>query len=163
MGNNNEDPSGKAVAKAGLHRWAKGQSGNPAGYKAGSKHKATLLAESMIGDEAGKLIRKIIELGLAGDVTALRIVADRLLPPHKTRPVHFKLPTLRTTSDAMVALTTIVEGVTSGQLLPEEAESLTATISTFIKAHEICTFEDRLIALEKASGAPAVEGRGYDA
>jgi hypothetical protein len=35
---------------------------------------------------------------------------DRLLPPIKSRPISFKLPTLRTVSDALSAITAIIEG-----------------------------------------------------
>jgi hypothetical protein len=100
-------------------------------------------------------------------VGALKICMDRLLPPLKSRPVNFKLPTLRTTSDALSALTALVQGMSSGQLLAEEAESLTATISTFIKAVEVSMFEDRLAALEKAAAedasGEASQGHRYDA
>jgi hypothetical protein len=107
-----------------------------------------LLAESLFYGETDRLSRRAIYSALKGDAVALRLCLERILPPVRSRPISFKLPELRTASDAMVALTTIIEGVTSGRLLPEEAESLTATISTFIKAHEICTFEERLVALE---------------
>jgi Family of unknown function (DUF5681) len=140
-----------------------GQSGNPRGTRTSSKHKATLFAESVLSGEAEGLVRKVIELAKAGDVGALKICMDRLLPPLKSRPVNFKLPTLRTTSDALAALTAVAQGMASGQLLPEEAESLTATILTFIKAVEVSMFEDRLAALEKANAEGASREYKYDA
>jgi hypothetical protein len=73
------------------------------------------------------------------------------LPPLKSRPIDFKLPTLRTTSDALSALASIVQGLSSGQLLPEAVAPLAATISTFVKAVEVSMFEDRLATLEKAA------------
>jgi hypothetical protein len=87
-------------------------------------------------------------LAKAGDTAALKIAMDRLLPPLKSSPIQFKLPELHTTSDALSALAAIIEGVTNGRLLPEEAEALTATVSTFIKAVEVTMLEDRLSALE---------------
>jgi hypothetical protein len=44
------------------HLWKKGQSGNPRGLKSGSKHKATLFAESLFSGECEGLVRKVIEL-----------------------------------------------------------------------------------------------------
>jgi len=109
------------------------------------------------------LVRKVIEAAKDGDMTAAKLCLDRLLPPIKSRPIRFELPELRTTSDALAALAAIAEGVTTGQLLPEEAEALTATVSTFIKAIEVATFEERLTALEKAAEASTSPGARYDA
>jgi hypothetical protein len=52
---------------------------------------------------------------------------------------------------AAKALAAIAEGISKGQLLPEEAGALTATVSTFIKALEVTVLEERLSALEKAN------------
>src|SRR5438067_13919361 len=97
------------------HRWQKGESGNPRGTRAGSKHRATLFAESLLSGEAEDLVRKVVELAKAGDVGALKICIGRILPPVKSRPIAFKLPTLHTADDALSALTAIAEGVTSAQ------------------------------------------------
>jgi hypothetical protein len=107
------------------------------------------------------LTRKVIELGLAGDTTALKIAMDRLLPPIKSRPISFKLPTLRTVSDALSAITAIIRGVTSGEILANEAQSLTDMVGIFIKALEVSALEDRLVALEKASAGAT--GARFDA
>jgi hypothetical protein len=137
--------------------------GNPQGRKAGSRNRASLLAESLLSGEAEGLIRKTVELALAGDVGALKICVDRLLPPLKSMPVNFPLPALRTTSDALAALTAIVQGMSTGQLLAEEAESLRETISTFIKTVEVGMFEERLSALEQADAADTSRENRYDA
>ncbi|MET8524060.1 DUF5681 domain-containing protein, partial [Nocardioides sp. NPDC004968] len=65
---------------AGKQRGApfkRGQSGNPAGKPRGARHKVTLAIEALLEGEAGALTRKAIELGLAGDMTALRLCMDR--------------------------------------------------------------------------------------
>jgi hypothetical protein len=106
----------------------------------------------------------VVELGLEGDTSALKICMDRLLPPLKSRPIQFKLPELHTTSDALSALAAIVEGVTNGRLLPEEAEALTATVATFIKAVEVTALEDRLNELEAwRAESRAATGARYNA
>jgi Family of unknown function (DUF5681) len=55
-----------ARPKAGAHRWKPGESGNPKGMKRGSRHRATLLAESLYSGECEGLCRKVIELGPRG-------------------------------------------------------------------------------------------------
>ena len=58
-----------------------GQSGNPKGRPKGSRNKTTLLAESLLEGDADAIMRKLLEKAKEGDLTALRICLDRLLPP----------------------------------------------------------------------------------
>ena len=60
--------------------WIKGQSGNPAGRPKGAKNKTTLAAESLLKDHAEEITQKVIELALAGDLIALKMCLDRVLP-----------------------------------------------------------------------------------
>src|SRR5437764_3951611 len=96
----NERPETSDITGAKAHLWKKGQSGNPRGNHRGGKHRATLFAEALFSGECEGLVRKTIELGLAGDVAALRLRLERLLPPIRERPCSFKLPKLETCQDA---------------------------------------------------------------
>src|ERR1700730_8753032 len=145
---NNEAPA-KAHGKA--PPWKKGQSGNPAGTKRGSRHKASLLAESLLDGETDRITRRCIYEALRGDTVALRLCLERLLPPVKSRPISFKLPELRTIGDAQAALAAIVAGTTSGAILADEAATLASIVSSFVKTVEAAGIEKRLVALEKAS------------
>jgi hypothetical protein len=85
-----------------------------------------------------------------------------LIPPAKTRSFRFKLPPLHTISDAQSALATIIAGTASGTILADEAATLTAMVSAFVKTIEVSEIESRLAALEQADKASAEEHR-YDA
>jgi hypothetical protein len=146
---NNEAPV-KAAPGAGS-RWKPGQSGNPKGTKRGSRHKASLLAESLIDGETDRLTRRCIYSALLGDMQAMKLGLERLLPPVKSRPISFKLPELRTISDAQDALVKIIAGTTSGALLADEAATLASIVSSFVKTIEVAELESRLAVLEKAS------------
>jgi hypothetical protein len=98
---------------------------------------------------------------MAGDQVALRICMDRLLPPARSRPITFKLPELRTISDAQNALSALIAGTACGAILSDEAATLASIISSFVKTIEVAELETRLCALEKASAPP--DGRTYDA
>src|SRR5205823_6619195 len=130
--------------------WAKGTSGNPAGLKTGSRHKATLFAESLLKGQSQGLIAKVVELGLGGDTAALKICMDRLLPPVRERPCTFKLPKL--------------DGMARGQILPHESEALSNIVSSFVRTAELVDLETRLAALERARDeGHAATGSQYDA
>jgi hypothetical protein len=158
----NDDEAPRAKARGGAPPWRKGQSGNPRGTKAGSKHKATLFVESLLSGEADALVRKLIETAKAGDPACLKICIDRLLPALKSRPISFKLPKLRTIADAQNALSAIIAGTASGAILADEAATLASVISSFVKTVEVAEFEERLATLEKAHEAEQ-PGARYDA
>jgi hypothetical protein len=105
---NNERPESSAKARSRAHLWKPGQSGNPAGTKRGSRHRASLLAESLLDGETDRLTRRCIYEALKGDTVALRLCMERILPPLKSRPIRFRLPVLHTIADAQAALAAIV-------------------------------------------------------
>jgi hypothetical protein len=60
--------------------------------------------EALLDGESGALTRKAIELAKGGDMAALRLCLDRILPPRKDRPVTFALPAINSTNDAAAAM-----------------------------------------------------------
>jgi hypothetical protein len=72
--------------------------------------------EALLDGEAEKLTRKAIDLGLAGDMAALRLCVDRIMPPRKDRHVAFPLPAMTEPVDAVKALASMVAAVASGEL-----------------------------------------------
>src|SRR5207248_2206238 len=66
--------------------FAKGQSGNPAGRRRGSRNKATLMAALYLDGEAVGLARKAVEMAYAGDTLAMRLCLERTIAPRRARP-----------------------------------------------------------------------------
>lgn len=67
-----------------LKPWKPGcKSPNPSGRPKGAKNKTTMFAEALLQGEAEAIVRKTIDLALAGDVQCLKICMDRLIPPKK--------------------------------------------------------------------------------
>jgi hypothetical protein len=131
-------------------RWRKGGSGNKAGKPRGARHKATLAAETLLEGEAEALSRKAVELALNGDVSALRLCLDRIVPPRKDRPVCFELPKMIESKDAVSASAAIVAAVAAGELTPMEASELGKLIESYARTLQAVEFEERLSKLEKA-------------
>src|SRR5262245_104266 len=77
-----------------------GQSGNPAGKPKGTRHRATMFAQQLLDGEAEAMVRKVIEKAKQGDMIALRLCLDRIVPPRRDRPVHFEIPDLKFAEDA---------------------------------------------------------------
>lgn len=125
-------------------KFAKGNPGKPHG----SRHKATQAVQALIQGEAEELTRKVIELALAGDVTALRLCIERLAPAPKDAPVPFKAPAMKTAADAAAAMASIVAAVASGELTPGEAERIAGLIDAWRKALETSELAARVAVLE---------------
>jgi Family of unknown function (DUF5681) len=81
-------------------RFKKGQSGNPAGKAKGTRNATTLALEALLDGQATALTQKAIDLALTGDMAALRLCLDRILPPRRDRPVTFTLPPINSAQDA---------------------------------------------------------------
>src|SRR5580704_7690649 len=76
--------------RGGGRPFPKGQSGNPAGRKRGSKNKSTLAAQILLEGEAEALTRKAVEVAMGGNALALKLCLDRLFSdtPRAGRRLH---------------------------------------------------------------------------
>ena len=95
-----------------------------------------------------QLVRKCIEMALAGESTAMRIVMERLLPVRKDRPIALELKKLEKVEDASKALGTITKAVAQGEITPLEGQSMANIIEAHRKAIETMDLERRLTELE---------------
>lgn len=141
----------KSARKADT-KWKPGQSGNPRGKPKGAVHKATQLAQAMMGNEAEQIIRKVIDGALAGDSVCLRLCLERLAPPMKEHPIVLDLPSTDSPAGVSAAQQAIVKAVSAGDLLPGEAATLTGIVEARRKALETQELERRIAALEERNG-----------
>lgn len=126
-----------------------GKSGNPKGRPQGSRHKATLAAQALLDGEAQELTRKCIELAKAGNLVALRLCLERLIPPRRDRHISMKLPEVTEAADMPQALQVVMKAVAEGDITPGDGQTLTAMLEALRKGIELTTLEDRLRALEE--------------
>jgi len=139
-----------ATEQAGGKRlWKPGESGNPGGRPKGSKHKTTLALEAMLEGEAKAITRKAIELAKGGDLTAIRLCLDRLLPLRRDRHVSFEAPEIRTAKQAADFTGMLLIKVGQGELTPSEAADLGKLVDNYVRALEVCDIEQRLAAIER--------------
>ena len=126
-----------------------GQSGNPLGRPRGSRNKATALAQELLDGEVEILVRRCIDLALAGDQVALRLCMERLLPPRKDVPVKLPLPEINSPNDLIKALAAVVAAVSQGELTPMEAAPIGKLLEATTKAVEAHDIDERLEQLEQ--------------
>ena len=131
--------------------FAPGRSGNPSGRPKGARHKATVLAEQLIDEAAGRLTEKCIEMAFAGDTVALKIVMDRLIPPRKSRTITIDLPEIRTAADLLDAQGRVATAMAGGEISPDEAAEVSKTLEFIGAAIERRDLEARSAALEEGT------------
>lgn len=133
--------------KQGKHLFRPGQSGNPAGKPKGAKNHSTRLAQTLLNGEEEALVRKVIELAKGGDLQALKVCIDRLIPPLKAQaaPVQIDLSGTASMSDIGNAF---IKAASDGQLPPDVATQLIAAVGTLARVAEIDELKERLAALE---------------
>ncbi len=136
----------KTEKKQGKFR--KGQSGNPLGRPKGIRNKATLAAEALFEDEIEGICRKAIEKAMQGNIQAIKIILDRILPPKKDGPIFIDLPVIKTGSDILEAIQRVGAAVCHGELSPLDGDILTRLIDRQARAIEMNAFEQRLKSLE---------------
>jgi hypothetical protein len=127
-----------------------GQSGNPKGRPKGSRNAATLAVEALLDGEADTLTRKAIEMAKGGDMAALRLCLERILPPRKDRPIGFVMPAISTIADAPKAVATIITAVAQGEITATEAAEVSRLLETYVRSVEANDLEKRLKAIEEA-------------
>ena len=134
----------------------KGQSGNPAGRPRGIVNRATALAQNLLSERAEWIARKVIELAEEGDMAAIRVCMDRLVPPIKQQPVAVELPPIEKPADSVEAVASIAAAVAAGDLTAAEAALLAKVVDVYVRTLDSRGFNERLSKLEKEiSGAPA--------
>jgi hypothetical protein len=132
-------------------RFAPGQSGNPAGRPAGSRNKATLAIDALLDGEAAALTRKAITLAKKGDMQALKLCMDRIVPPRRDRPLAFALPPIASPGDAATAMGALLKATADGELTPLEAGEVAKLVDTYIRTVEANDLTKRIEQLERTA------------
>jgi hypothetical protein len=129
-------------------RFVPGVSGNPAGKPLGARARATRLAEKLMAGDAEAVVLAVIEAAKGGDMTAAKIILDRIVPPCRGRPVRLDLPPIVSAADLVRALAAIADAMARGVLSAEEAQAAAAVLEHHRKAVETFDLERRMAAIE---------------
>jgi hypothetical protein len=141
MNNNSQSKSQKG-------QWLKGVSGNPAGRPRGRRNKATLAMEAALEQGAEQLIKKVMTTALEGDMAAMRLCLERILPARRDRVVHLDLPPIRTAQQNFEAMSMIFTAIGDGQITPAEGEIMTNIVAAQTNILQAEELENRLKKIE---------------
>lgn len=132
-------------------KYRPGESGNKSGRPLGSKNKRTQLIELLV-PHAEKLVEKAIELALSGDVNALRLCMERLIPKaaHEHVTLNFDMSQINKQEYLMEFGREILTAVTNGDITPAEAKTLSSMADTHRRLIENGEMKQMLDEIEQA-------------
>ena len=118
-----------------MAKFQPGVSGNPKGRGAGTKDKRTALRQLLVPHQS-KLLETLIDFAKAGDMTAMKICMDRLMPPLREDPIHVTIPKIESADDCTKAQAAVLNAVAAGEMLPSEGQVLSGLINAQRLAYE---------------------------
>lgn len=130
-------------------KFQKGKSGNPFGRPSGIRNKASLLAEKLFENDIEEICRQVIEQAKKGNIQAIKIILDRILPPKREALISIDLPAMKVGADILEAISQIILAISQGKISPTEGEILTRIIDRQGRAIELNELEARLKNLEE--------------
>ena len=124
----------------------KGTSGNPSGRPKGTTCEAKI--RKLIESQADDLIRAVTASALDGDMTAAKILIDRICPAYRPKDQAVSITGLDGTLTEQGAA--IIQTMGKGTITPNEASSLLSTLVSQSKIKEIDELTKRIENLENA-------------
>ena len=130
----------------------KGQSGNPKGKRPGTRHNTTQAALKLLGGDLEAITQECIRQAKEGNLMAVKLVLDKLIPSAKELPLSLSLPKVEGAADLPAALSAVMVAVVQANITPGEGQALTAMLEAYRKGIELADIEARLTALEEMAG-----------
>lgn len=120
-----------------------------AGRPQGARNKATIAAYELLGGELEVITRAAIDEAKTGNMAAIKLCLDRVLPSIKTAPMQpVDLPELKTAADVPAFFLRLNELLKNGELSLDELNGLTSLVTAFTRSIDIAELEHRITVLE---------------
>lgn len=123
------------------------QSGNP-GRPKGTHDRRRNLRAVLLEPHAEELVGKLLDLARGGDVSALRICIDRLIPAAKAIDTPVTVDGF--TDSPAECGRAVVQAIANGELSPDQGATIMSALSSHTRIIEVSELEERIAELEKA-------------
>lgn len=128
--------------------FVQGQSGNPKGKPKGVRHTATQISYALMEGNLEEVLAVVIERAKGGDMTACKMVLDKVLPNTKDRLITLKIRLINDLKDVGNAQAEILQAVSNGSITPSEGEKIASIIEARRRSIETIDLETRISQLE---------------
>jgi hypothetical protein len=106
------------------------------------------VCEQLLEGEAEDLIRTLVEKAKGGNIQALGMCLDRLLPARKERCINLESRPITGLQDLPIQYQDITSAVAEGRITPSEGESLSNILTSHAQVMERVNLDQRIAALE---------------
>lgn len=103
-------------------QFKKGCSGNPKGRPYGVRNKISFAIQQIFEEEAFAVAHKVVELAKSGDMTAIKLILERVYPAPKNKELYFSLPEINDREGIDKARNEIQQAFVIGEITATEAE-----------------------------------------
>jgi hypothetical protein len=126
----------------------KNQGGRPKLESIKITREARQKLDTLAADNAEAIFQAILAAALEGDMSAARILADRVWPSRRGAPITFTAPVIRKPDDLPLAYEWLMAEVASGRLTPDEGSMIDSMIERRGKAFEVVTIAQEIEELK---------------
>jgi hypothetical protein len=95
-----------------------------------------------------EVLATVIERAKSGDMTACRMIVDKVLPNTKDRPITLHLPPITDLDGVGKAQAEILKAVAIGEITPSEGEKIASIVEARRRSIETIDLESRISQLE---------------
>jgi len=110
-----------------MPRFEKGKPPGP-GRPPGLRNKITLMLEKLANEGTEKVLCSVLDKAAKGDMYAAAIVLARTWPRRRGRSITLDLPPVADTASLVAAQAAVIAAMASGEITPEEAQSIAALL-----------------------------------
>lgn len=115
-----------------MSKFKKGQSGNPGGRPRGVTDRRTAYA-GLIEQHIPELIEAAIKMAKAGDVQAMRLCIERVIPKAQRPAINVTIPKSMTADEAVSIKAEILQSALEGKGSIDDAERLMSMVDSLTK------------------------------
>ena len=138
--------------KKGKKGFQKGVSGNLNGRPKGRRNKLTRMAQKLLEENGEEILMVAIEKAKAGDLTALRLCLERILPPVRSTTVSILLPSIEGPKDIPKCYDALFESLKQEEITLDECLRLSDVLENHRKALETVVVAEEIELLKEHVG-----------
>ena len=127
----------------------RGQSGNPAGKKPGTRNKATMAALELLEEDLQAITKVCADKAKNGDLQACKLILDKIILKPREQVVDLELPKIKEVTEIPKAQMAIIEAVAQGKVAPGEGQIITAMLESYRRSILTVDFLAKLTAVEQ--------------
>ncbi len=99
-------------------------------------------------ENVSEICNRLVDEAKKGNIQAIRLILDRILPVRKELPISIDLPEIKCAQDVLTAIATVTRAIAEGHISVSEGEALSKIIDINFKTFELHDFQIRLEKLE---------------